>query len=470
MFYRMQLLHNTNRDLYIVYTRWGRIGERGMFQKTPFGTKEEAETEYCKIFKSKTGNEWGERKSFAKVKKRFVMIAMKTEKVHYKQLIKPFDYKKLVHKSQLPKPIKKLLKIIVDVSSHEKAMMNYGIDREELPMTQLKKETLLKCKQLLDSLAEQIEALKREQEKGLTAQMEILEEIYEKINEISSQYYELMPLAAYRQFKPPPLSSPDQLNRQYMNIEDLLNIESASKILLGAQSRLLEMNPLDYCYKAMGIALEVLEKGGEEYELISEYIGQSLKGDRPNYGIARNPKVENIFRLERRGEYEQFKPHLNMANRLLLFHGSSTSNYLGILSQGLRIAPSNVMITGWAFGKGIYFADMFTKSADYCHNFGNRPGNLMLICEVALGRTSNALKSSSSNNEPPAGFDSVKARGTRGPNMDKRLYLEDGSELPIGEIVEYKVNINSYMMPANEYIVFKPSQVRMRYLIQWKDQ
>eukprot|EP00826_Nyctotherus_ovalis_P008596 TRINITY_DN12235_c0_g1_i3.p1 TRINITY_DN12235_c0_g1~~TRINITY_DN12235_c0_g1_i3.p1 ORF type:complete len:307 (+),score=68.72 TRINITY_DN12235_c0_g1_i3:67-987(+) len=300
--------------------------------------------------------------------------------------------------------------------------------------------------------------------------MGILEEIYEKINEISSQYYELMPLAAYRQFKPPPLSSPDQLNRQYMNIEDLLNIESASKILLGAQSRLLEMNPLDYCYKAMGIALEVLEKGGEEYELISEYIGQSLKGDRPNYGIARNPKVENIFRLERRGEYEQFKPHLNMANRLLLFHGSSTSNYLGILSQGLRIAPSNVMITGWAFGKGIYFADMFTKSADYCHNFGNRPGNLMLICEVALGRTSNALKSSSSNNEPPAGFDSVKARGTRGPNMDKRLYLEDGSELPIGEIVEYKVNINSYMMPANEYIVFKPSQVRMRYLIQWKDQ
>ena len=30
VFYKMQLLHDSNRDLYIVFTRWGRIGEPGM--------------------------------------------------------------------------------------------------------------------------------------------------------------------------------------------------------------------------------------------------------------------------------------------------------------------------------------------------------------------------------------------------------------------------------------------------------
>ena len=30
VFYKMQLLYDTNRDLYVVFTRWGRIGEDGM--------------------------------------------------------------------------------------------------------------------------------------------------------------------------------------------------------------------------------------------------------------------------------------------------------------------------------------------------------------------------------------------------------------------------------------------------------
>lgn len=31
LFYRMQLLHDINRDVFVVFTRWGRIGESGAF-------------------------------------------------------------------------------------------------------------------------------------------------------------------------------------------------------------------------------------------------------------------------------------------------------------------------------------------------------------------------------------------------------------------------------------------------------
>jgi len=46
-----------------------------------------------------------------------------------------------------------------------------------------------------------------------------------------------------------------------------------------------------------------------------------------------------------------------------LWHGSRITNFVGILSQGLRIAPPEAPASGYAFGKGLYFADMFEKSA-----------------------------------------------------------------------------------------------------------
>jgi poly [ADP-ribose] polymerase len=55
------------------------------------------------------------------------------------------------------------------------------------------------------------------------------------------------------------------------------------------------------------------------------------------------------------------------------------------LFQGLRIAPPEAPVTGYMFGKGIYFADMVSKSANYCSTSRKNSTGLMLLCEVALG-------------------------------------------------------------------------------------
>ena len=44
--------------MYILFTNWGRIGDEGQYQRTPFPTKDEAVKEYKKIFRAKTGNQW----------------------------------------------------------------------------------------------------------------------------------------------------------------------------------------------------------------------------------------------------------------------------------------------------------------------------------------------------------------------------------------------------------------------------
>jgi poly [ADP-ribose] polymerase len=43
--------------------------------------------------------------------------------------------------------------------------------------------------------------------------------------------------------------------------------------------------------------------------------------------------------VDREGEAQQYEPFRDLHNRMLLWHGSRTTNFAGILSQGLRIAP-----------------------------------------------------------------------------------------------------------------------------------
>lgn len=92
--------------------------------------------------------------------------------------------------------------------------------------------------------------------------------------------------------------------------------------------------------------------------------------------------------MTRDGEHKRYKPFKKLPNRKLLWHGSRLANFAGILSQGLRIAPPEAPVTGYMFGKGIYFADMVSKSANYCCTSPSNPVGLLLLCEVALGNMS----------------------------------------------------------------------------------
>ncbi len=84
-------------------------------------------------------------------------------------------------------------------------------------------------------------------------------------------------------------------------------------------------------------------------------------------------------------EVENSRYRNDIHNKQLLWHGSRLTNYVGILSQGLRIAPPEAPVTGYMFGKGVYFADMVSKSANYCFTNATNNTGLMLLCEVALG-------------------------------------------------------------------------------------
>lgn len=58
VFYVMQLIYDKVKDMYVLFTRWGRIGSIGQYQLTPFPSLLEADAEFKKVFRQKTGNAW----------------------------------------------------------------------------------------------------------------------------------------------------------------------------------------------------------------------------------------------------------------------------------------------------------------------------------------------------------------------------------------------------------------------------
>jgi hypothetical protein len=75
-----------------------------------------------------------------------------------------------------------------------------------------------------------------------------------------------------------------------------------------------------------------------------------------------------------------------MGNRQMLWHGTGVANVISMLSRGLQIKPSGAEQAGSAFGEGLYFANRFSKSRNYCRTHHGGLG-VMLLCDVAMGDT-----------------------------------------------------------------------------------
>merc|ERR1711936_514851 len=175
-------------------------------------------------------------------------------------------------------------------------------------------------------------------------------------------------------------------------------------------------------------------------------------------------EIQQIFKISRNGEKKRFKPFQKLPNRTLLWHGSRMTNYAGILSQGLRIAPPEAPVTGYMFGKGIYFADMVTKSANYCCTSRSNKTGLLLLCEVALGNMYEATKAEYVEKLAP-GFHSTKGVGKTAPDPAGVKEL-DGARVPSGcGVKDSKLKTD---LLYNEYIVYDVAQVQCKYLFRMK--
>ena len=125
-------------------------------------------------------------------------------------------------------------------------------------------------------------------------------------------------------------------------------------------------HPADAHYDSLHTRLKPIPRTDPTHALLDQYMQQTHAATHSSYTL----ELTQAFEVEREGEKEAFK---DVGNRKLLWHGSRLTNWAGILSGGLRIAPPEAPATGYMFGKGLYFADMSSKSANYCFATAESP-------------------------------------------------------------------------------------------------
>ncbi|KAK3542329.1 hypothetical protein QTP86_022480 [Hemibagrus guttatus] len=422
-YYKLQLLEDDVQKRYWVFRSWGRVGTSiGGNKLEKFYDKNSAIDNFRSVYEEKTGNCWTSS-SFTKYPNKFYPL-----EIDYGQ--DEEAVKKLTAssgtKSHLAKPVQELIRMIFDVESMKKAMVEFEIDLQKMPLGKLSKRQIQSAYSLLTEVQQAVS------DKASEA----------LILDLSNRFYTLIP-HDFGMKKPPLLNNLDYIQAKVQMLDNLLDIEVAYSLLRGGAEDN-KKDPIDINYEKLRTKIEVVDKSSEEAQIIQQYVKNTHAETHNTYTL----EVEEIFKIEREGEFQRFRPFKDLPNRQLLWHGSRTTNYAGILSQGLRIAPPEAPVTGYMFGKGVYFADMVSKSANYCHTSQADPVGLILLGEVALGNM-HELKKASHITKLPKGKHSVKGLGRTAPDPSATVSFK-GVDVPLGKGANTNIDDTSLLYNERE--------------------
>uniref|UniRef100_A0A6V7PG07 Poly [ADP-ribose] polymerase n=1 Tax=Ananas comosus var. bracteatus TaxID=296719 RepID=A0A6V7PG07_ANACO len=444
-FYVIQALESDDGRTYMVYNRWGRVGVRGQDKlHGPFGTRERAIYEFEGKFFDKTKNHWSNRKNYIYYPKLYTWLEMdysEAEKETAKDNKAQASISAQPRETKLDSRIASFISLICNVGMMKQQMMEIGYNAEKLPLGKLSKSTILKGYDALRRISDVISTNDRK-----------------KLEQLSGEFYTVIPHDfGFRKMRDFVIDTPQKLKSKLEMVQALGEIEIATKLL--EEDEEMQDDPLYARYKQLHCELVPVEADSDEYSMIKKYIANTHGKTHSSYTV----DIVQIFKASRDGELENFKKFSDTKNRMLLWHGSRLSNWTGILSQGLRIAPPEAPVTGYMFGKGVYFADMFSKSANYCYASHASTAGVLLLCEVALGDMNELLFSDYNADKLPKGKLSTKGVGKTAPDMSESMTLEDGVVVPQGTPKEDRFAKGTLLY--NEYIVYNVNQIKMRYVI-----
>ncbi|KAF8857253.1 PARP-domain-containing protein [Acephala macrosclerotiorum] len=467
-FYRVQLLRN-NGD-YKTWTRWGRVGEIGSGKVLGNGSFDNALHEFESKFKSKSGLAWADRGAKPKTGK-YTYIERSYEQSDDEDeggtLAEAKPKEKLeVVESKLAPQVQELLKLIFNQQFFAATMTELNYDVAKLPLGKLSKNTITRGYQALKDLSALIDDPSLAQSGHGTSFQAAAEEL-------SNAFYSLIPHAFGRN-RPPIIHEQGMLKREIEMLDSLSDMKDAANIMKEDTKAIERVNILDQQFKGLNLEeMTPLSSNSTEFVELSNYL-VGTRGETHNA----NYQIQDIFRIERQGEKDRFEKSPFSGpprDRRLLWHGSRCTNFGGILSQGLRIAPPEAPVSGYMFGKGIYLADMSSKSANYCVPHISNGTALLLLCEAELGNPMQVLTNASYKADEDAkanGLLSTWGQGMTGPSHWKDAEAVHpslkGVKIPDTQVKPGRTGVpNAYLM-YNEYIAYDIAQVRLRYLFRVK--
>ncbi|XP_069500129.1 protein mono-ADP-ribosyltransferase PARP3-like isoform X1 [Ambystoma mexicanum] len=453
-FYIIQLIGQGSR--YSCWNRWGRVGEIGQSKLTNCASLEAAKKDFEKKFKDKTKNNWADREHFVEHAGKYTMIEVQRgdEEDGEAEVTVKVDtvdgevqkVKTTIRPCSLDKPTQDLVSLLFSNDMFREAMQTMNIDVKKMPLGKLSKQQIAKGFEALEEIERSL--LSKASKKNL--------------EELSSRFYTIVP-HNFGRMRPPIIDTAEVIQAKKDMLLVLADIELAQTLQANKvkkeEEEMLEQtvpHPLDEDYMLLKCELSLVPPTSEEFKIIKTYV--DVTG--PTY---RPLKILNVWKVNRELEGDRYAAHNDLDNRRLLWHGTNVAVVAAILKSGLRIMPHS----GGRVGRGIYFASENSKSAGYVACTGKSIG-IMFLNEVALGKEHHITRDDGSLCAAPSGFDSVVARGRTepDPSRDKAIDL-DGKKVVVsqGKPIPMPKFDDSYFSQS-EYLIYKESQCRIRYLLQ----
>lgn len=443
-YYKIQVLQSkVAKSKFYLFRSWGRIGTTiGGTKVEEFKSLKNAFEAFDKLFLKESGNYFDE--PYVQVPGKMVLMDVNYEVNGQSdgsedKVDGPSSEDKSEDFGGLEERVIALVKFLFNQEQMRSVLREFELDIEKMPLGKI---SLTQIKQGF-SILEQTLAVLLSDNKSKVRENQILA--------LTNTFYTLIP-HSFGLKSPPLFETVEMITTKLDLLETMIQIDEAYKMTRGITT-----NPVLSYYKKLQSDIKPIDTSHDHFDVIMKYIRNTHAQTHRQYEL----KVMNIFEVTRLGESKRFKPFSKMANKTLLWHGSRQTNFASIISKGLCIAPPEAPVTGYMFGKGIYFADSVSKSANYCMTTSTNNVGLLLLCEVALGTMYERMQADFIT-KLPSGYHSVKGVGRSAPDPNESSKIED-IHVPLGPLKETSV-VGSLLY--NEFIVYDPAQVRIRYLIQ----
>ena len=447
-FYIIQLLeHDSNKSL-VLFTRWGRIGVLGTHDQKNVDTSSGPKL-FMKKYKDKIGV--GYQEIFIDYEAEVKKEDLPKEKKNDKNKVK----KKFVN--TLNEDVMDLLRLIYNKKMISDNLHEIGYDSKKMPLGKLSPVTLTNGLNILKQI---VEELNKPVPDG------------EKLKNFSSEFYTQIPHDfGFKKISNFIIDTNEKVKEKVNMVNILSDMKITLKILENVDKEEeeeyenQEEKQLNDYYNQLNCDIRTINKNEKIYSILDKYLTAKIDikdsdGFGSYYGKRNDLSLVKAYELNRHGERIKFK---DFGNKKLLWHGSRMTNFVGILSQGLRIPPPEAPSSGYMYGKGVYFSDMSQKSSCNCYPVNDMA--LILLGEVSLGEEDQ--RKNPDFNLPATlqnKANSVHALGRLEPSegeiIDGDVFVPNG----IAKVNEKNILCNDH----SQYIVYNVDQIKLRYLLKIK--
>jgi len=282
-FYLIQVLQSVRDNSFVVWMRWGRVGQSGQTTSFKCGPDlDEAKEIFRNKFWDKTRNEFGSGEAFQKypgkydnVEKDYSSVAEEASDTEAEQKEK---IEKEVVPSRLAKPVQELIEMICNVTEMENLLKEMKFDTKKAPLGKLS-------------------------QKQINAGYAALKQIEDHLNrsdfgrtfvQVNNDFYTRIP----HDFgmKVPPLIRSAAMMREKMKLLEVLGEIEVAVSAMKQESVI--VNELDRHYEQFGCGIEPVDRGEQIVGVIEEYLHKNHAPTHGNYTL----KLLDVFELKKENE------------------------------------------------------------------------------------------------------------------------------------------------------------------------